>query len=131
MIADVDKDGSGAIDFDEFVHMMTAKMGERDSKEELTKAFQIIDQDKNVNLAASLLSTPNFGCPALGLYINLYCFLFVYREKSQLQTFSGLPRSWVKLLRRGKFTKWLRKQIVTVSIPLNMIYWTSFLPISI
>ncbi|KAJ0668442.1 putative EF-hand domain-containing protein [Helianthus annuus] len=49
MIADVDKDGSGAIDFDEFVYMMTAKIGERDSKQELTKAFQIIDQDKNVN----------------------------------------------------------------------------------
>lgn len=48
MIADVDKDGSGAIDFDEFVHMMTAKIGERDTKEELTKAFKIIDLDKNV-----------------------------------------------------------------------------------
>lgn len=50
MIAEVDKDGSGAIDFDEFVHMMTAKIGERDSKEELMKAFHIIDQDKNVLL---------------------------------------------------------------------------------
>ena len=48
MIADVDKDGSGAIDFDEFVHMMTAKIGERDNKEELMKAFHIIDQDNNV-----------------------------------------------------------------------------------
>uniref|UniRef100_A0A803L4W6 EF-hand domain-containing protein n=1 Tax=Chenopodium quinoa TaxID=63459 RepID=A0A803L4W6_CHEQI len=47
MIADVDKDGSGAIDFDEFCHMMTAKMGERDTKEELMKAFRIIDQDNN------------------------------------------------------------------------------------
>ena len=48
MIADVDKDGSGAIDFDEFVYMMTTKIGERDSREELMKAFQVIDQDKNV-----------------------------------------------------------------------------------
>ncbi|XP_073014881.1 caltractin [Primulina eburnea] len=47
MIAEVDKDGSGAIDFDEFCHMMTAKFGERDTKEELMKAFNIIDQDKN------------------------------------------------------------------------------------
>lgn len=31
----------------------------------------------------------------------------------------------MKLLQREKFKKWLRKQIVTVSIPLNMIYWTS------
>lgn len=55
MIADVDKDGSGAIDFDEFVHMMTAKIGERDTKEELMKAFQIIDQDNNVRFCFSLL----------------------------------------------------------------------------
>ncbi|KAH0464642.1 hypothetical protein IEQ34_007428 [Dendrobium chrysotoxum] len=47
MIADVDKDGSGAIDFDEFMHMMTTKIGERDTKEELMKAFRIIDQDNN------------------------------------------------------------------------------------
>jgi centrin-1 len=32
MIADIDKDGSGTIDFEEFLQMMTAKMGERDSK---------------------------------------------------------------------------------------------------
>ncbi|KAF3778079.1 Caltractin [Nymphaea thermarum] len=51
MIADVDKDGSGAIDFDEFVHMMTAKIGERDTKEELIKAFRIIDQDKDENIS--------------------------------------------------------------------------------
>lgn len=49
MIADVDRNGSGAIDFDEFVHMMTAKIGERDTNEELMKAFQIIDQDNNVS----------------------------------------------------------------------------------
>ncbi|XP_021897624.1 probable calcium-binding protein CML20 [Carica papaya] len=52
MIADVDKDGSGAIDFDEFVHMMTAKIGERNTNDELTKAFQIIDQDKNGKISA-------------------------------------------------------------------------------
>ena len=50
MIADVDKDGSGAIDYDEFEHMMTAKIGERDTREDLMKAFRILDHDKNVNL---------------------------------------------------------------------------------
>ncbi|KAM3252768.1 hypothetical protein P3L10_006838 [Capsicum annuum] len=47
MIAHVDKDGSGAIDFDEFVHMMIAKIEERYTKEELAKAFNLLDQDKN------------------------------------------------------------------------------------
>lgn len=48
MIAEVDKDGSGTIDFDEFVHMMTDKMGERDARDELFKVFRIIDKDGNV-----------------------------------------------------------------------------------
>ena len=55
MIADVDKDGSGAIDYDEFEYMMTAKIGERDTKEELMKAFHIIDHDQNVNFCTAVL----------------------------------------------------------------------------
>ncbi|VVB09962.1 unnamed protein product [Arabis nemorensis] len=47
LMAEVDKDQSGAIDFDEFVYMMTTKFGERDSIEELSKAFKIIDHDNN------------------------------------------------------------------------------------
>ena len=39
MIADIDKDGSGTIDFEEFLQMMTAKMGERDSKVFLASCF--------------------------------------------------------------------------------------------
>lgn len=56
MIAEVDRDGSGAIDFDEFCHMMTAKFGERNTKEELMKAFHIIDQDKNVSFLSIFIS---------------------------------------------------------------------------
>lgn len=50
LMADMDKDGSGAIDYPEFEYMMTAKLGEKDTREELMKAFQIIDQDKNVRV---------------------------------------------------------------------------------
>ena len=48
MIADIDKDGSGTIDFEEFLQMMTAKMGERDSREEIMKAFRLFDDDETV-----------------------------------------------------------------------------------
>merc|ERR1712216_645005 len=46
MIADIDKDGSGTIDFEEFLQMMTTKMGERDSREEIMKAFRLFDDDE-------------------------------------------------------------------------------------
>ena len=41
MIVDIDKDGSGSIDFEEFLQMMTDKMGEKDSIREMSKVFQL------------------------------------------------------------------------------------------
>jgi len=46
MISDIDKDGSGTIDFNEFLEMMTSKMSERDSREEILKAFRLFDDDE-------------------------------------------------------------------------------------
>merc|ERR1719431_1334173 len=46
MISDIDKDGSGTIDFNEFLEMMTTKMSEKDSREEILKAFRLFDDDE-------------------------------------------------------------------------------------
>merc|ERR1712139_403912 len=46
MISDIDKDDSGTIDFEEFLQMMTAKMSEKDSNEDIIKVFNLFDQDK-------------------------------------------------------------------------------------
>jgi centrin-2/centrin-1 len=46
MISDIDKDGNGTIDFNEFLDMMTAKMSEKDSREEILKAFRLFDDDE-------------------------------------------------------------------------------------
>ena len=40
------KDGSGVIDYPEFLDMMSAKMQERDPKEEMMKAFRLFDDDE-------------------------------------------------------------------------------------
>ncbi|XP_019747777.1 caltractin [Hippocampus comes] len=45
MIADIDKEGSGTIDYSDFLSMMTLKMGEKDSREEIMKAFRLFDDD--------------------------------------------------------------------------------------
>jgi centrin-1 len=45
MLEKIDEDRSGVIEFDEFVKMMTDKMGERDTKEKILSAFQLFDTD--------------------------------------------------------------------------------------
>ncbi|KAJ3259789.1 Centrin-1 [Boothiomyces macroporosus] len=45
MMVDVDKSGTGKIDFNEFLELMTQKMAEKDSKEEILKAFKLFDDD--------------------------------------------------------------------------------------
>ena len=46
MISDIDKDGSGSIDFEEFLDMMTAKMSDKDSREDIQKVFNLFDDDQ-------------------------------------------------------------------------------------
>merc|ERR1712086_870566 len=45
MVADVDGDGNGTIEFSEFLMMMTAKMGEKDTREDIEEVFKLFDDD--------------------------------------------------------------------------------------
>merc|ERR1719443_18197 len=46
-----DTDGSGTIDFNEFLNMMTARMGDRDSREEIIKVFRLFDDDETQKIS--------------------------------------------------------------------------------
>lgn len=50
MIQDIDQDESNTIDYNEFLKLMTQKMGEKDTKEEISKAFKLFDEDETVRL---------------------------------------------------------------------------------
>ncbi|CAF4936942.1 caltractin-like [Pieris napi] len=45
MIAEIDK-GDGKVSFDDFLDLMTVKMAEKDTKEEIMKAFKLFDDDE-------------------------------------------------------------------------------------
>jgi len=45
MISEIDKSGTGVMDFNEFLELMSAKMAEKDTKEEILKAFKLFDDD--------------------------------------------------------------------------------------
>jgi len=46
MIAEVDREGTGTIEFQDFLDQMTVKMAERDPLEEIRKAFRLFDDDE-------------------------------------------------------------------------------------
>jgi Ca2+-binding EF-hand superfamily protein len=45
LIAEVDRDGKGVIEFADFMELMTTKISERDPREEILKAFRLFDDD--------------------------------------------------------------------------------------
>lgn len=47
MLADIDKDANADITLDDFIRMMTGKMGDRDSHEEIMKVFKLFDEDES------------------------------------------------------------------------------------
>merc|ERR1712139_201111 len=46
LINDIDSDGDGTIDFDEFLAMITARKQGEDTREDLLKVFKLFDDDK-------------------------------------------------------------------------------------
>jgi len=46
MISDIDKNGTGDIDFEEFLDLMTVKLGDSDRPEDVQKVFDLFDDDK-------------------------------------------------------------------------------------
>merc|ERR1719449_471521 len=63
MIAEVDDDGSGQIEFPEFLSLMASKLQDTDSIEEMREAFLVFDRDRSGSVTASELKhvMNNFG----------------------------------------------------------------------
>eukprot|EP01017_Pseudomicrothorax_dubius_P013812 TRINITY_DN1621_c0_g2_i2.p1 TRINITY_DN1621_c0_g2~~TRINITY_DN1621_c0_g2_i2.p1 ORF type:complete len:169 (-),score=68.05 TRINITY_DN1621_c0_g2_i2:129-635(-) len=45
MIQEIDRDGTGVIEFQDFLELMAVKIAERDPREEMLKAFRLFDDD--------------------------------------------------------------------------------------
>ncbi len=52
MINEVDADGNGTIDFPEFLSMMSRRVHDLDSEEEIRQAFMVFDKDGNGTISA-------------------------------------------------------------------------------
>ena len=52
IIKSVDADDTGEIEFDEFLEVMTAKITDKNTKEEIDRVFKLFDKDRNGTLEA-------------------------------------------------------------------------------
>jgi calmodulin len=55
MVNEVDIDGKGTIDFPEFLTMMSRKLKDTESEEEILEAFKVFDKDGNGFISAAEL----------------------------------------------------------------------------
>jgi len=55
MINEVDIDGNGKIDFEEFVSLMNRRTKETDTEEEVINAFRVFDKDQNDTISSTEL----------------------------------------------------------------------------
>ena len=55
MIQEVDSDGNGEVDFQEFLTMMTHKMHNIDTEDEMREAFKLFDRDGNGDISPAEL----------------------------------------------------------------------------
>jgi centrin-1 len=46
MISDLDADGNGNIVFEDFLHLMTSRVSDKDSRENIKKVFNLFDDEK-------------------------------------------------------------------------------------
>ena len=56
MVNEVDLDGNGTIEFDEFLYMMSRQMREGDTEEEIKDAFRVFDKDGDGKITAAELT---------------------------------------------------------------------------
>merc|ERR1711957_38230 len=56
MVADLDADGSGEIEFGEFLDVMCAKISDKNTMDEIDRVFKLFDKDRNGTLEADDLS---------------------------------------------------------------------------
>ena len=55
MIADMDEDGNGEIEFEEFLDMMTARISDRNTKQDLERVFKLFDDKRTGEISVENL----------------------------------------------------------------------------
>lgn len=55
MISEINKDNSGLITYKDFLYLVTQKMADKDSKEEILKAFRLFDEDNTGKISLANL----------------------------------------------------------------------------
>jgi centrin-1 len=55
MISDLDSDGNGTIDFQEWLNLLTKKVNDKDSRENINKIFALFDDERTGHISVKNL----------------------------------------------------------------------------
>ena len=87
MVDEVDADGSGSINFPEFIELMLKRQQGGQTKEEIKQAFRVFDKDGNGYVSSSELKFVMSRWVILFFQTIIYCFFKFFPPFSEYHQF--------------------------------------------
>ena len=109
MINEVDKDGTGSLDFPEFLSMMAMKINDQNLEDDLREAFQVFDGVRILDNRLCIFSVSlKLYVRRIGLLLNQLYHRMV-TAISTVMSYATCYGAWENQLQRQKFPKLLKK----------------------
>ena len=105
MINEVDKDGTGSLDFPEFLSMMAMKINDQNLEDDLREAFQVFD---GVRILDNRLCMLKLYSRRIRLLSNHFYHRMV-TAISTVMSYATCYGAWENQLQRQKFPQLLKK----------------------
>ena len=112
MINEVDKDGTGSLDFPEFLSMMAMKINDQNLEDDLREAFQVFDGVRILDNRLCIFSVSLTLCSRIGLLLNQLYHRMV-TAISTVMSYATCYGAWENQLQRQKFPQLLKKLMLT------------------
>ena len=127
MVNEVDKDGTGSIDFPEFLAMMALKINEQNAEDEIREAFKVFDGvrfwKKNSN-KTGVINDPLGQTHSLANRDHcflLFCFARFWKVGTDGRT--ACAKTMITTGRDFRLVEWINKNSWKFELHLKFVFW--------